>query len=425
MRNKSALLLGNFLEFYDFTLFAYLIPIISPIIFGNNNDMQAYMMGYVFLAVGFIFRPLGAIIFGHIGDKYGRKIAVLLSISLMAISTTMIGLLPTNFGNVTIVMVLLSLFRIMQGLSAGGEYSGTGLLLIENSECKQQFLNGAFLTASGLLGAFLASMLAALISFFDLSSQYYWRSLFIIGGMVGFLCLWLRIRIPNDKISNQARSDMESSSWRLLFTGHLKAVLLTIFCSALMNVPFQLTTSFLNSFLIATGAFSKSHLMLINSGVVLFCALVTIALGYVTKIVEPIKMMLFASGSIFLFAVPFFAMITSGNVILFILAELVLIFLSQIFAAPAFVALALLFPRHVRYRGMAISNCLGLAIFGGSTSYICALLVSVIGVSWAPVLWLMGVSFAGLCATIGVRGMRNTLDSATYFSSKQLIQNSL
>lgn len=217
MKRVFAILLGNFLEFYDFTLFAYLIPIIAPLLFPSKEILDSYNLGYIFLAIGFLARPAGAFIFGYIGDYWGRKVAIVLSILIMSISTIVISLLPTGNESGLYVLAILMLCRIMQGLSAGGEYSGAGLLLVENSK-NNQFFWGAILTASALGGAFVASIAAAMISI-SISPQESWRVLFFIGGIIGALTLWLRVLIKEPKTALKTSIHLVSN-WKVLFDEH-------------------------------------------------------------------------------------------------------------------------------------------------------------------------------------------------------------
>lgn len=396
-----SLLLGNFLEFYDFTLFAYLIPVISPLLFPSTNIIDSYRFAYIFLAIGFLSRPAGAIIFGHIGDKYGRKAALLLSISAMSLATTVISFLPTNNPDWVIVFALLAICRIIQGLSAGGEYSGAGLLLIEGVQEEKQFINGAVLTASALLGAFAASFAAAIIGALEYSTKA-WRFLFLFGGIIGAVCFWLRATIVTEPQKINFSID-NSSNWAVLFKNYKKQLFLVVLCSALMNVPFQMITGFLNTYLVATGKFEKTTLMFINSAVVFICAVVTIIFGLFTRIADPVKMMLYASSGMVLFSFPFFILIEFKTLPYFLIGEIILILLSQFFVAPAFTVMAKLFPYQLRYRGVAMGNCLGLAFLGGGTPYICSYLVKITGYSWAPIFYLFIISGLGLLASLSIR----------------------
>lgn len=410
MRKNLALLLGNFLEFYDFTLFAYLLPLIAPIFFPSDKTISSLTNGYLFLAIGFFSRPAGAVLFGYIGDYYGRRTAIVIAILIMSVATLGIGILPSSTSIGIYALIFLASLRILQGLSAGGEYSGAGLLLVENSTPKKQFLYGAILTSSGLFGAFVAAIMAATISI-SLFPKESWRVLFFIGGIIGFVALWLRLSMKEDITLKPTAS---TSDYLDIFKNYTTPLTYTIIFGALMNVPFQMVTGFVNTYFAATGVYNKTDLMFINAFIVLFCAIVTIGFGVLSKILHPVKMMLYASLGMAIFSFPFFFLIGSNNLFNFIAAELILILLSQFFVAPAFTVMAQLFPYHVRYRGIAIGNCLGLAFLGGLTPYISSYLIQTTDLSWSPAFYLCTVSIVGFFVVVLIqKGKKNSYELAT------------
>lgn len=400
MRYKASVLLGNCLEFYDFTLFAALLPIIAPLLFPSPQILTSFTSGYIFLAIGFLARPVGATLFGYIGDRYSRKTALILAILMMSLSTLSIGLMPTYNSIGAYALLILALCRILQGLSAGGEYSGAGLLLIENvNNKKNQLLSGAVLTASALFGAFIASITSALInlSFFPKES---WRFLFLAGGCVGFIVFALRLNMSNEPSAEIRQTSLKMVPWILFFRKYKLSLFCTVGFGALMNVPFYLVTGFVNTYFVATGAYTRATLMLINAFVVLFCAIVTVCFGLLSQRIQPLKMMFWASFGMALFSFPFFFLVESGNFLFFVIAELTLILLSQFFVAPAFATMAQLFPYPVRYRGIAVGNCLGIAFLGGSTPYISAKLIQYTSLSWSPACYLCLISLLGLTSVV-------------------------
>lgn len=407
MNKKSAILLGNFLEFYDFTLFAYLLPIISPIFFPSKDLADSLIIGYLFLAIGFFARPLGALILGYVGDRYGRRVAIIIAVLLMSISTTAIGILPSSDNIGIWALFALALCRILQGISAGGEYSGAGLLLVEGKEKQERVISGAVLTASGLVGAFVASIMSAIINMPGFPKDS-WRILFFIGGSIGFITLWFRFYLKEDVTE---KNSVTSVGIVEIFKHHGHALLYTTLFGALMNVPFQMVTGFINTYFTATGLYDKTSLMLVNAFVILFCALITVGFGFLSKIVNPINMMIYASLGMALFSIPFFMLIQLKNILIFVLAEGFLILLSQFFVAPAFAVMSTLFPYNVRYRGIAIGNCLGLAFLGGLTPYISSNLIKWTGLQWSPGIYLMIISILGLFATIFSKKISNVFNN--------------
>lgn len=409
-RKDFPILLGNFLEFYDFTLFAALLPIISPILFPSKEIIDSFISGYLFLGIAFLARPVGAILFGYIGDHYSRKAALILSILMMSLGTACIGLLPTYNSIGNYALVFLALCRFLQGLSAGGEYCGAGLTLTENAHQTVRSSRGAILSASGAFGAFAALIVSAMISlsFFPKES---WRILFLMGGCIGLTALWFRLSMENTRPVQDA-STPKAVPWHALFRTYKVPFLCSISFGALMNVPFYLILGFINTYFVATGTYAKTTLMLLNAFIILFCAIMTVLFGLLSRRVDPLKMMFYASLGMSLFSFPFFFLVNSGSFGYFIVAQLVLILLAQMFVAPAFGVMAsLLFPYAIRYRGVAIGESIALALLGGSTPYISAHLIRYTGLAWSPAFYLCVVSISGFIAVMVTRKRQQGVQS--------------
>src|SRR5579863_7567559 len=184
-------MIGNALEWYDFALYGYFATILSNQFFPSQDPIASLMATFGVFAAGFIMRPLGGILFGHIGDKKGRKEALLCSIYLMTIPTALIGLLPTYDQVGWLAPALLTLIRLLQGLSMGGEFTGSMIFIVEHTNSQKRGFSGSWAPFSLLLGVLIGSAVATLISMAlspeDLHS-WGWRIPFILsifGGVVG------------------------------------------------------------------------------------------------------------------------------------------------------------------------------------------------------------------------------------------------
>eukprot|EP01037_Dinobryon_pediforme_P014726 gene14726-14852_t len=157
-------MMGNLFEWYDFALFGYFAPIIGKLFFPSFDSMTQLLSAYGAFAAGYLARPLGGLLFGYIGDRYGRKKALVLTILLMAIPTAIIGILPTYNDIGIAASVLLIVLRLLQGISMGGNYSGSITFTTEHSPEKNRGLIGSFAVTSCLTGLLLGSGTAALFS---------------------------------------------------------------------------------------------------------------------------------------------------------------------------------------------------------------------------------------------------------------------
>ena len=153
---------GNVLEWYDFGLFGFFAPTIARQFFPREDGLAALMETFGIFATGFLMRPLGGLVFGHIGDRLGRKRALELSVLLMAVATTMLGLLPGHAAIGVAAPVLLTALRLLQGLSIGGEYVGSMSFLAEHAPPGRRGFIGSWSGSSVVLGSLLGSGTAAL-----------------------------------------------------------------------------------------------------------------------------------------------------------------------------------------------------------------------------------------------------------------------
>jgi len=218
----TSCMIGNALEWYDFALYVCFSSIIGRLFFPSDSPRMEMMLTYGVFAAGFIARPIGAIVFGYIGDRWGRKTALLSSIYLMAIPTALIGILPTYESIGIWAGILMTLLRLSQGLALGGEFTGSMVFLVEHAKKERQNFAGSFAPFSLALGFTFGSLTATLIISVLNKSQletWGWRLPFILslaGTLVG---TYIRRQLSDPKVfldfKNSRKKDMVSM-WTLL-----------------------------------------------------------------------------------------------------------------------------------------------------------------------------------------------------------------
>jgi len=159
-------MIGNALEWYDFALYGYFATTIGKLFFPQFSTFASLMATFGIFAAGFIMRPLGGVLFGHIGDKIGRKDALLLSIYLMAIPTALIGLLPTYVQIGWFAPLFLTFIRLAQGLSMGGEFTGSMIFVVEHAKTNNRGQYGSWVVFSVLIGVLIGSAVATSTCYF-------------------------------------------------------------------------------------------------------------------------------------------------------------------------------------------------------------------------------------------------------------------
>ncbi len=205
-------LFGTMLEWAEYTFYAYLAPILSGLFFPSDSSPQVALL-YTFgiFAIGFLMRPLGALVFGHIGDTIGRKPALVISMSLMAFATLGIGLCPTYATAGLLAPILLTVCRLLQGLSVGGEYHGAGIYLVEKADGLPH-LTGSWVSVGAGIGTVIGALTATLVE--NAAYPHAWRIPFIIGGALYLVCYLFRRRLSEtleavDKVQAKKQSSLD------------------------------------------------------------------------------------------------------------------------------------------------------------------------------------------------------------------------
>lgn len=409
MKNKTsdqkiitASMTGNILEYYDFTLFVYLTPILGPLFFPSEDKVISLIAGLATYALGYFIRPLGGIFFGYIGDTFGRKNALTLSIFLMAISTCLMGCLPTYHTLGPLAPILLILLRLMQGLSAGGEYNGAAIFTVENVNPKAAGFAGGIITSSSAIGG-LAGSAAAMVVTLPFMPDWAWRIAFILGLLIAFIGLHLRRNINEEHLNKllQKRQQLKENPLLNALKNHLRSVLATIGIVAFSGIMYNISFSYVSIYLTTYQNWPLSKSLLVMSlGMVVYIIFAPLS-GWLSdkygekKVVIPAVLMTIIS------AYPCFILLTqSHSLISVIVAQIGLAILAAWFQGSMNLLMPKMFPMESRYSGLGFSYGLGIGIFGGTTAMISTILMKWTGNPLSPLLYLFFGSILGLLGVI-------------------------
>lgn len=400
MKKKVLLsaLMGNALEYYDFTLYGFFAAYLSPLYFPSDDPLTSTIASFGAFAAGFLMRPIGGIIFGHLGDRYGRRAALLLSIYVVIIPTLIIGLLPVYsqigiFAPFTIVLC-----RIIQGICTAGEYTGAAVLIAEYTDHNRPGFACSLLPASSLIGAILGTALGA-ICLMDIMPSWAWRIPFIMGFVFGLLALHLRTEIEESPtFAHLAKNHKITKSPLLeILKKQKRNFLCTMGIGATSLAPFYIISLYINSLIVQLNP-SASSSMFLNVGVLLMWMLFIPTIGYFSDKIGLRKMMSFGAILLSSVSLPVFLFVNHDiSIEKILLAQIILSFCGAFFVAPAGAFLATkIFPAAYRYSGMAIGVSCGEALFGGTAPLIATTLVILTGASIAPGFYLMFCGVIGL-----------------------------
>ena len=195
---------GTTLEYYDFMLYMHFLFILSPLFFPTDNLVVARMIGMATFALGFVMRPIGGLVFGHLGDRFGRKRALALSIILISLPTFIIGVLPTYAQIGLLAPVILLTCRLLQSFCLGGEATGATVFLVEHAKRGYEGRIGSLLNVGGELGGILGTSLGVIFTL-AFMPEWGWRVPFIMGGLFGWIGFYIRSRTSETPAFRQAQ----------------------------------------------------------------------------------------------------------------------------------------------------------------------------------------------------------------------------
>ncbi|MBY0462515.1 MAG: MFS transporter [Alphaproteobacteria bacterium] len=365
----SAAAIGNALEYYDFALYGLLSPILSVLFFPQYDTSSSILMTLGVYAIGFVSRPLGSIIFGYYGDKYGRKNALSLSILLMAFSCLIIGALPTynQIGFYSTIFLIMA--RFLQGVCMGGEYSGAIVFSLEHSATQTtRNFSGGLLAASTLLGCLLASLVTAFFSYFE-STESLWRVSFLIGTLIGLWGLYLRQRTPETPAflkEKKDRAQSQFSPFPLLWRNYKRGILCAIILFSLAGINSGFSTTFLSMFCTKELSFKLYESLLIVSFGLVFYIVGALLASNLLRLFSIRSLLLYVSFCLGVLSLLIIKILILNNVIVILVGLLVFSFLSGIFWGVINPFIYSLFPTTVRYSGVAISDSIARALFAGT-----------------------------------------------------------
>ncbi len=390
----AAGVVGNVLEWYDFALFGVLAPIIAAKFFPSADPLAGLISSYTVFAIGFLARPLGGIIFGHIGDRFGRRQALVLSVVLMAVPTALMGLLPTYESAGILAPILLTLLRIGQGISTGGEFSGSIIFLVEQAPGHRRGFYGSIANFGAMIGGLLGAAVGWLMSEIltpDAMQDWGWRVLFFTGILVGLFGLWARVGVPDTPVFAElaASKGLPSRPLRIAWRHERWPMAVAMGLNWSASVAYYIVfVWFVGNMSEVIGLSYQTALGVSTFGLVAGL-LATLAIGHLSDVVGHKRMLVAGSIATVLLSVPLLTLAATGTLAAVALAQLGLALLAAVFLGTLPAVYVSLHGPAVRSTALSVSYNMALALFGGTAPLIATLLVKVTGWPGAPGLYLV------------------------------------
>lgn len=387
-------LFGNALEWFDFILYGILAGYLARAFFPQSDPGVALLQTFAIFGAGFLFRPLGAILIGWVGDTKGRKPAFLLTIALMAAGTIIIGLLPTYATIGILAPALLLVARLLQGLSAGGELGIAISFLTEWSPRERRGYVGSFISMTVSLGSLAASGVATLLITIlpaDAMNGWGWRVPFLIGGILGLIGRWLRARTEETPLYSQFRhgNSTRRSQKKADFVQSARAFGLTIH----WTVCFYMFLVYLPTYARVHAGLTATEASLSNTICLLAIACLIPFIGSLSDRLGRKPFLIASCLIVALFTFPALWMILIARNFYVVAALQVLFALAiALYSGPTPAFIAELFSTSNRARLTAMSYALAVAIFGGFAPFFADWLIRETGTPYAPALYVIAAA---------------------------------
>jgi MHS family proline/betaine transporter-like MFS transporter len=400
--------IGNILEQYDNVIYAYSAVTLAPLFFPKSSGTVALLATFAVFAVGFVIRPVGALYFGHMGDRLGRRRALVLSVTLMAFGTTLVGVLPTYSSIGVLAPIALVVLRLVQGFSVGGEWAGSTTFIVEYAPPERRGLYGSWQQVSTAVGFLLAAGVSTVVTL-SFSSEamhaWAWRLPFLFAIVTGVAALWVRLRLdetPKFLQAEHAHNVVDNplvESLRRSWRGILRGFGFTI----LWTLAYFLFLTYLPTFLVEQAHLSPGMAKLSNTfSLVVFAILIPFA-GLLSDRVGRKPLLLAATGGFIVLSYPIMLLLSTGNLFLIYAAEALLALLLATFSGPGPAALAEMFETEVRYSALSIGYNLSAAAFGGTAPFLAILIISGTGSKTSPALLAIGAALITLLTVVTMR----------------------
>ena len=368
---------GNLLEWYDFGIYGYFALVLSKQFFPGG---AALLLTFATFGVGFLARPLGAVVFGHIGDRHGRRRALLLSIFGMSGGTFLMGCLP-NFQHIGYAApIILTVLRLVQGFSCGGEWAGSAAYMIETSPAGRRGFAGSWQESSLVLALMVSAGVGALING-TLSpaaiASWGWRLPFLAGILIAVPALVLRSTAAETPLFESLKAEDRTATAPLkeIFGLAGAQMVKAAGFAMLFTVAFYVLLTYLSTWLVTAAGFSSTFALVVVTIENAVLALLIPFTGAWSDRIGRKPLLLVSCGLFAVLSYPMFLLMEHASAIGVLLLAVLFAVILSLFSGPGPAALAELFPTRIRYTALSIPYQTVIAICGGFAPFIATLLI--------------------------------------------------
>lgn len=402
---------GSTIEWYDYFLYGTMSAIVfGKLFFPSDDPVTSQLLALASFALAFLIRPIGGIVFSHIGDRIGRKKTLVITLSIMGISTVLIGLMPTYATIGVWAPIILTLLRLLQGLALGGEWGGGVLLAVEYSPRNRRGFYGAVPQTGALFGLALGNLVTSGLALGfseEAFLSYGWRIPFVLSIVLVAIGMWIRNTVDETPSFKRVAAANTAKKVPLVetLTKHWRAVLIVIGAKFIETSTFFLFATFTVSYLVGLG-FERVHAL--NS--VLIAALIAVPVmlyfGSLSDRIGRKKVFLLGTVAMVIYTVPYFWLLNQGSWVVATLAVVIgFAIIWSTYGSVLGTFFAESFPADVRYTGVSLGYQVGAAIVGGPLPLIATALLAKYNGSYLPI-----AVFIAACGGISLVAVACTTD---------------
>lgn len=403
-RNIVAGTVGSVLEWYDFAVYGYLAPIIGTLFFPGDDPVASLLAAFGVFAIGFAARPVGGVVFGRIGDKLGRKPPLLFSVFMMGGATLAIGLLPVHAQIGAAAAILLVVMRIAEGLSVGGEYTGSVILLAEHAPPERRGLYAVWPEFGCIIGFLLGSTIGAFTTGMlghERMLAWGWRIPFLLGAAIAIWGIACRRHITESPVVTRA-SRTPHSSVLVAIGAHWRPILRLVCLMLMYCITFYLMFVYAASYLVERMHVSTARALDINTlSLVVMLALIVPSAMLSDRVGR--KPMLYAiTIGMFVLAWPLWWLMHQPTLAAILAGQAGFAALLGLTAGVAPAAMSEMLPARVRCTAVGIGYNVTMALFGGTAPLIATYLVARTADDFLPAYYMMAVAAVSFIAVLGL-----------------------
>jgi MFS transporter, MHS family, proline/betaine transporter len=401
----TAGVIGNVLEWYDFAVYGFFAPILAQQFFPSGDRAVSLLAAFGAFAVGFLMRPVGAVIFGYIGDRYGRTKALIFSITLMALPTFAMGLLPTYQTIGIAASILIVLLRMAQGIAVGGEFTSSIVFLAERAPVGRRGFYASWAMFAATSGTMLGSAIGGALTNFlgeaDVAA-WGWRAAFMSGIIVGLVGFMIRRGMPD----TGPRAPRESPL-RVAFRDHKLEVLRVVGLNMSAATTFYLLFVYVATWLAETKQAERAHALDITTASILTFLVVAPLAAWISDRFGRKLMLIVGMAACLLFAYPLLWLMHHPDPAFIAAGQMIFAGLLALYMASIPAAMCEMFPHGVRVTAVSVGYGLAYAIFGGTAPALATWLILSSGNDLAFAWYIIAVTLISLAIALTVRDRRS------------------